>query len=215
MLLHYLLCVWPLLNYILNADSLIEYTYNNTKLKNNIISAFHTSISNITNILYFITYNQTLLQFSSLFSLTYFIWDTYRIILCQNDESLFLIHHIITINLLDKIYNNYYSNQLLALLLIAELSNIPYYIVYYRMKVNKLSNKPYYNKSKIDLIKTIQIYLFIICRVILFTFFSYKLTYLIDDKLLLFELHIIYILGLIWLFNTIKGVYSHKIKNKK
>ena len=81
------------------------------------------------------------------------------------------------------------------------------------MKVNKLSNKLYYNKSKTDLIKTIQIYLFIICRVILFTFFSYKLMYLLDDKLLLVELHVIYFLGLIWLFNAIKGVYTPKLKN--
>ena len=144
--------------------------------------------------------------------MTYFIWDTYRIALCQKDESLYIIHHIVTINLLDKIYNNYYSNYLLALLLTAELSNIPYFITYHIIKVNKLTNKTYYSKSLIDLVKTIQIYLYIFCRVILFTFYSYKLLYILDDTTLLFELHIIYFLGLAWLYKIIKGAYPQKNK---
>tara|TARA_B100001093_G_C26797785_1_gene1001970 strand:- start:546 stop:1139 length:594 start_codon:yes stop_codon:yes gene_type:complete len=194
-----------------------KITVSNNKIKNNILSAFHTTGSNILNILYFITYNESLINLSATFSMSYFIWDTYRIYLIQRDESIYILHHIIAINVFDKINNGLYTDLLLFVTLIAELSNIPYYIVYHITKTNKLYSKltnntvnNYFSKKIVKYSKLSQIIVFFILRIIVFTLCIPKIN-IIDDTMLKFQLYTIYILGLYWINQQIKGTYKHFI----
>ena len=174
-----------------------KFTVSNNKIRNNILSAFHTAGSNILNILYFTTYNESLIKLSATFSMSYFIWDTYRIYLIQPDESIYILHHIIAVNILDKINSGLYTDLLLVLVLIAELSNIPYYIVYHITKTNKLYSKltnnvvkNYYNEKIVKYSKLSQIIVFFVLRIVVFTFYIFEVN-IIDDIMLKLQLYII------------------------
>lgn len=215
-MLHIFGIVWPLLykgfNYQGPWITTTQGIYNDKKIKRNAISAFHSITSLLFSMLYFwfpenTLYRDCLYYFSS----TYFIWDSYLIIIKNLREEAFLYHHIVALYMLQNIYKSPVSNMVNWTFLTGELSNLTFYPVYHYMKSFDFKNYQlgtndilYYRLKKW---RHIQGFWYILLRYFVFGYFAWKFIDKIENKLLLYNLYMVYFMGIYWGFNTIKGVY--------
>ena len=215
-MLHLYGALWPIIHSFLEyqkpwSDTKIG-VLNDKKIKRNAISAFHSITSLIFSILYFwfpeqTSYRDNLYYFSS----TYFLWDSYLIILKKLPEKPFLYHHIVALYMLKHIYNSPVSHMVNWAFLTGELSNLTFYPVYHYMKLFDFKN--YQVGQHDNLYKSlknlrhIQGIWYVLLRYFVFGYFALKFPKKIDNKLLLGNLYMVYIMGIYWGFNTIKGVY--------
>lgn len=156
------------------------------KVCRNIVSFSH-SLLTIGLIGFKFHYN--LIQLSSV---SYFVWDLVHM-LQYRVEELYIYHHLVTIIFLFSWYEKEFIQKLLFT---AEISNIPTYIVYHKLKL----------KKSCELEKKIQYIWFFIFRVCLFTRYVY-LYY--ENNFLMNNLLGIYVLGIIW-FLKMECVLSRK-----
>ena len=70
--------------------------------------------------------------------------------------------------------------------------------------------KNYYNEKIVKYSKLSQIIVFFVLRIVVFTFYIFEVN-IIDDIMLKLQLYIIYILGLYWINQQIRGMYKHFI----
>jgi len=214
-MLHLFAIIWPFLYKMFNYQNPWITTkqglYNDYKIKKNAISAFHSIISICFSILYIWFPENTLYkEYLYYFSSTYFIWDSYLIIIQDLREELFLYHHIVALYILHNIYKSPINYILNYMFLTGELSNLTYYPVYHYMK--SFDFKHYqlgsnYLQYRLKLCRHIQIVWYILFRYFVFGYFALKFSCKIENRFLLYNLYIIYLLGICWGVNTIKSVY--------
>tara|TARA_B100000401_G_scaffold437558_1_gene383459 strand:- start:2340 stop:2978 length:639 start_codon:yes stop_codon:yes gene_type:complete len=210
------LLLFPLLNSILSHDIFNKITNNDTKIIANLLSAFHCYSYSFFGVYFLLTNNLNIAYFISKFSISYFIWDSYRILYCKNESLLYIIHHIVAINTNDCLLNDPTNSYLLVFLVtVAELSNVVTYPLYHMIRSNKITNKQDFNILSINLLKTIQLILSFIGRFIIYTYVLFFNTTLSHDIILYIELIIVYFFGNFWLFQQFRDMYTqNKIKNE-
>lgn len=174
------------------------------KIHNNIISAIHSCLAFISTGMYLYSYSTEWLYISSILSFSYFIWDTYTIIIQKSYENYpYILHHVIALIIIQDQLLNYNRNLLITLFCIAEFSNFPIYAIYHFKKIGYTHNMLY--------LQLCQLLWFGFFRIFVFGFYLNDCITLIHHNLTLISLLIVYLLGLYWTFCQLKGVYSQYI----
>lgn len=151
-----------------------DLKYNDLKkLAINSTSATHTLISLSLGMYYYFTNNMNILFLSKIISIHYFIFDLINILSSEKykiNDLIFLFHHINTIYCLNliNINNINLSTTIYDGLFFGEISNIPYFFIYFFIKTKK-------NPLLIKKIKIIQKYLYIFIRGFMASYFYYSL----------------------------------------
>tara|TARA_B100000963_G_scaffold168581_1_gene146461 strand:- start:30 stop:722 length:693 start_codon:yes stop_codon:yes gene_type:complete len=209
--MYYLLpfAVWPILylvsnNFLFNNDSI--------KLTRNLIGFVDASACCIGAIGYYLYNNKASYEYSILFPISYYIWDTYLIIIKDlKKEIMYVYHHVIALLMLNELFfaEQLFVDMVYPILVSAELCNIPLYISYYIIKTYPLvgdAENKIKNIRKIIYAKAIQIFVFVVIRVI---YYSYLFFYTLEDiprnKYFKGAICTIYVMGIFWLFNQTKG----------
>ena len=181
----------------------------NMKIANSFTSVTHVSFNIFLSILYFCTNKYSILI--QLNSGGYYLYDSYYIIQKKNFDLLrimYLYHHITIFMyiLLDPNEFNW-----IYTLFFAELSNIPNYIVYYNLQLDKKLKLKDKSPSTIFYMK-IQFYFYAIIRIFFIGYFGF-LDLLHDDvPYIIYMTSILYVFGLIW-FSFMFNQYVKLIKN--
>ena len=208
--------IWPVLylasNYFCSMTRKDEDT--SIKLTRNFLGFVDASSCCIGALGYYINDNINWYNYSLIIPISYYIWDSYLII-CKNmhKEFAYVYHHIIAILLLNELYDTdeLFKSQLYPVLVAAELCNLPLYYSYFVIKTNPVNDDmskedKYKNLTKHSSAKLFQIIVFILLRVI---YFSYHISNVYTSiersepfKAILLS---IYFMGLFWLYNQSKG----------
>lgn len=215
MIFHIFLVLFPFLNRILSCNVFNTITKNDSKITANLLSAFHSYIYCLLGIYILLTNDVNITYYLSKFSVSYFIWDSYRILYSKNENPMYIIHHIVAINTNDCLINNYSNMRLLVFLFtVAEVSNIVTYPLYHMIRCNKVTNKQNFSVLSIDFLKKIQLLLSFIGRFLIYTYIFIFNTSLYDDIMLYIELIIVYFFGNFWLFQQFRDIYTRNtVKN--
>ena len=213
--------LWPVLHILLNniinkpttsiinkiehlrCQDSITYDKNYRKINRNIISATHSVGCAIGSIITYFTESQLILGFTILYSISYFIWDSYYIVINNNaDDFPFLFHHMVAIYMLKLILEGYMRYYLLVFLIIGEVSNFPYYVVYHKLKTSGKDGQ------NVKLWRHIQICWFIFFRVIVYIYYAFELPHIVDNYLLVVLCYMMYFLGIYWSVGQVRGIYK-------
>ena len=162
--------------------------FDDEKLNNNFIDFSHTIVSIPLAVLSYY-YDHTIIPYIFYtHSKSFFIWDSVRTIFYNNKSYLYIVHHLGTIFLLDKIY---YDNHKIfqELFIIGELSNISIYTTYHLIKTN--SNNIFYHKL-------FQILWYGYLRIYIFTRYYSQYLFIYDFDILMKLSSFIYIMGIYW-----------------
>jgi len=204
--------IWPLV-YLFSTKYLFN-TYP-IKLTRNLIGFIDAAICCTGALGYYVYGNRYAYEYSLLFPISYYIWDSYLITIKElNKEIMFVYHHIIALFLLNELFfaEPEFINKVYPILVSAELCNIPLYISYYIIKTNPVigdNENKLNNMTKIIYSKGIQLMLFIIIRVIYYSyFFYYELGYINRNNYFKGAISTVYIMGIFWLVNQLKGFWN-------
>ena len=187
---------------------------NNAKITRNSISAVH-SIGSIFLCLYGFYIDHRFIDFLYYYSTSYFVWDSiYIVVNKKRSEVLYLFHHGVAIYMLGTIYITIHANLLTFFFLLGELSNIPYYIVYRKLKLlecnNNNINSQQLSIQNIKYWQIGQILWFVCLRVVLGGYIGFFTSiYLKLPGVLVILLYCIYFLGIYWGFMQIKNIYRN------
>ena len=190
---------------------------NSEKLGVNFTSLTHACISTLLNSIYL--YNKYFNNYQNIlldnairsFSAGYFIYDNYNCIKNYNGvlRVAYVYHHISSLLALMQYSPNFKVHELL---LCAELSNIPSYIVYYYLHKKKKENysdkEEYFSTIKnVKIWKKIQKYIYCLIRIPIIGLISIDALYLNynDPEMLNKILFItpVYLMGLIWSYKLV------------
>tara|TARA_Y100001970_G_scaffold14162_1_gene16006 strand:+ start:5126 stop:5812 length:687 start_codon:yes stop_codon:yes gene_type:complete len=214
-----LFSIWPVLYIILNninkpdediVKNLENFKHcysitrsNNIKVNRNIISATHSIFCTLGCLIAYITESLIVLDFTAIYSISYFVWDSYYIVVGgSREDTPYLFHHAVAVYTLKLIIDGYIRDYLLLFMIIGEMSNIPYYIVYHKIKTL------YKDKNNIKIWRHIQIVWFILLRYIVFGYYAFTIHYIVINNYLLLGLfYMMYILGIYWGIGQLKGIY--------
>lgn len=181
------------------------------KINKNILSATHSIGCTFLGLVAYYCNNNILLNILCCFSISYFIWDSYFIVINKDKANYpFLFHHIVTSIVLEIIFNRYNHKILLLLVIIGELSNFPNYLIYHLIKTKDKSKKLFYWRH-------IQILWFGFFRVIVFGYFALNIMNFLDNYIIpILLLYPMYFIGIFWVFGQAKGVYNdfYRIKQE-
>ena len=183
----------------------------NKKNSRNFVAATHAYFSVILHstcmVIDFNCFNHNLshsiLNFAYCFSAGYFLFDFYYIVKYERLNILrgmFLYHHFATIYLL---LNNQLYDNTSQLILLAEISNLPSYIIYYYLHEENYSKNNSKSNIIINFTKIVQKVLYTFIRLFLNTIILINMIYKLDfDNLNLLILSGIifpvYIMGILW-----------------
>ena len=180
----------------------ISSRYENVKLVTNYTSAVHAYGSVIFGLTFYLSkilLNRNLLIFENfiiLFSTSYFIYDSYITIITLKGihKYLYLYHHLISIIVL----NSKINFPIIDMLILAEISNLPYYIVY------DYIHQPIKDQKKIVFWKNIQKINYVIIRIPIFA--GVIINYQMKNKITWISYVSIpmYFLGILWSFKLFR-----------
>ena len=171
------------------------------KIHNNIISATHSILSVISMSIYLYSQSINWLYISSVLSFSYFIWDTYYIIIQRSSDNYpYILHHVIALVMIQDQLLNYNRNFIIFLFCIAEFSNFPIYVIYHLKKIGYTHNMVY--------LQLCQLIWFGFFRIIVFGCYIKDCISLIDNIIKLLSLLFIYILGVYWSVCQSKSLYK-------
>lgn len=191
--------LWPILNKIVSFNTI----YTNPKIINNFLSVIHSVGFVSINAIYILTKETNLLYTCILFSASYFVWDGYySFIKFDKPNYIWIIHHIGSLIILDHIYNllEYTTYPLiLHCFTLAEVSNLPTYYIYHRLKTLELTNITTYKIYQIIWFSYFRIWVF--SNYIVDTFYLY-------GPFINCILYMFYFMGIYWTIGQIKGVYG-------
>jgi len=206
---------WPLLKSIVSGDYLNKYlslnlSKNSEKTANNLVSSAHSISSIIFNTLYFLVQNtsikETLLKSSYLTSMSYFTYDALLIAVNKNTASYpYIAHHLAGAVILEDILNSHNRDLLLYLYLIAEISNLPNFVVYHLLKYEP----SYYKSNMLNMkyIRLFQVCWFSFFRIFMYSFYIKDCAYNIDHNLTKLLIVFLFFAGVAWSKGQIVGVY--------
>ena len=180
----------------------------NKKIANSFTAVTHASSTIFLSFFYFYTNKYSfLIQINSG---GYFLYDTYYMIQKNNFDLLrimYLYHHCVTYIYLLLDSNKHYW---MYTMFFAELSNLPNYVVYYNLQLDKkLKNK---SQNTISAMK-IQLYTYGIIRIIVLGYVGFLECQHDELPYVLYMMSILYIFGLIW-FSFMCLQHIKLIKNK-
>lgn len=180
----------------------------NSKNSRNLVAATHAYLSVILHSYLAITYpNESILNLSYCISIGYFLYDIYYIFKYEKLNILrgmYIYHHFASICLL---LNNKTFNNTSQLILLAEISNLPSYTIYYYLHDdNYIRNKSNHNGNNISIInfcKIIQKILYFFIRIFLMTIILVNMVLNLDfSDMRIFTLAClifpVYIMGILW-----------------
>jgi hypothetical protein len=186
--------VWNIYSHhiVRNKSDIIEY-----KLAQNIVSATHAYLC--IPIISLIYYNILSDQWGIYWSMGFYITDTIYLLLNKwNSITIgYLYHHSLAIIALNLMFLDKYKQDITELLFLAELSNLPLYIVYYLKK-----KRPNSRLYKICLNIEICQYGFI--RIFGFGSYLYVI-YQKYDTIIITNCYILYGMGLYWSIQLCKS----------
>lgn len=211
--------IFNLSNYRLIFTTLgwyIYYSSINRKVKNlnigeNIISATHAIICIILSYLYY-TNEITNLEYLMNLSIGYYLIDSFINIIHYNNKMniIYLLHHFVSILIVSYLSDNNTSNVYMTLtgFLLAELSNIPLYIVYFLFQLKK-SYKSFYLTIITYLFIIIETICYISLRLLIGSYVLYNMYTHIDITLSILGL-LIEIMSLFWSYKLCYQVLNYK-----
>lgn len=176
------------------------------KISRNITSSSHAVILVISGLISYYTKNETLLKNSTILSISYYIWDTYYILLNKlTKERMYIYHHFVAFYLLENILNTNNNCRYLLYnsLILAEISNFSLYPVYHYTKILDKTDKR--NKKFLFNIKFAQMIWYVFIRIIVFGYINYFHGNIIPVFLRSF-ITSIYFMGLYWACVQIKNL---------
>jgi hypothetical protein len=159
---------------------------------------------------YYFTESDILLNCTVLYPISYYIYDIYYIINHNLiDDNMYIVHHILSIIFFELwfLYREYvdiYINFLLAL----ELSNIPMFIVYHYLQLNKLYPNDKKIIKRLNDTKIIQLLLYGIIRIFYLLYCIYSYNTFIPGYIIPFVL-LFYFMGVYWTGILCKGYYEN------
>lgn len=204
--------IWPLVylfssKYLFNTESI--------KLTRNLIGFVDATVCCVGAVGYYVYDSKYAYEYSLLFPISYYIWDTYLIVIKDlAKEYMYVYHHLIALLMINELFfaEQEFINFVYPILISAEFCNIPLYISYYVIKTNPVigdNENKLKNLTKIIYSKGTQILLFILIRVIYYSYlFFYTLQDIPRNKYFKGAISTIYIMGIFWLFNQIKGFWN-------
>jgi len=210
-MISYIYLIYPfyfmLLNYIL-PDNIPHFL----STKEKFITSFNATLNCVMTILvsssYFLNETDINRKIVFYYGTSYYIWDLFRIVLQKDVKNYFYIyHHYVTILMLENIYLNNESRIINQIFLIGEISNISYHTV---ANLLKFKNKKHLWVKRA---RTIQIGTHLFLRLILPLIYL-KSVFNLKDKILVFNLYSIYLVGFLWMYKLITS-YLKDYNNEK
>tara|TARA_B100002051_G_C16715273_1_gene628998 strand:+ start:691 stop:1362 length:672 start_codon:yes stop_codon:yes gene_type:complete len=206
---------WPGLHII--YDKYLTNIYDNQEVKEKIVRNAISFTNCIGTMLfcmcYYITQNEILFNLLTIIPLMFYIYDTYFILNKKLvNEYNYIIHHILTIVYFEKVYLVYHQhrNELLTILFMLEISNIPIYLVYHMLQELKLEPDNIKLQNKLYTLKKIQLGIYGPLRIIYVPYFFHKHQELFPRSAELLAI-LFYMIGCYWFSNQC----LHFIKNSK
>jgi len=206
---------WPLLKSILAGKYFNKYlslnlSKNPEKTVNNLVSFSHSISSIFLNTLYFLVQNtsikETLVKSSYLTSLSYFTYDALLIAVNKDTSSYpYIVHHLAAAVVLEDIYYLHNRDLLLYLFLLAEISNLPNFVVYHLLKFDTSHYKS--NMINMKYLRLFQLCWFSFFRIFIYSFYIKECAYNIDHNLTKLLLVFVFLAGVAWTKGQIVGVY--------
>lgn len=184
--------------------------FNDDKLNNNFIDLSHTLVCIPLATLSYYYDHEIISYIFYAFSRSFFIWDSVKTVLSNHKSYFYIIHHLGTLLLLDKIYHDNHK-IFQELFIIGELSNISIYTTYHLIKTN-CSDNIYYHKL-------FQILWYGYLRVYIFTRYYSQYLFIYEFDIVMKLSLFIYIMGIYWWSLQIYKFVDeynivHSLKNK-
>ena len=173
------------------------------KIKTNLVKLSHSLLISGLSSIYLYSSSKTIQNLIFFISGSYFTVDTKLILNRENIDYPILYHHISALFLLFAFYLDYYSDILIYIYTLAEISNIPMYITYHLIKTKSD------NTNLILCSNIIQTLLYGYLRVYCFTYSLIKNTHLIYTPLV--PLLGVYMIGLFWFCTLCKQIYNERL----
>lgn len=206
---------WPIIKSIMTSNYLNKYIHlnkskNSEKTANNLVSSVHSISSILLNTLYFLVQNtsikETLVKSSYLTSLSYFTYDALLIAVNKDTSSYpYIVHHLAAAVVLEDIYYLHNRDLLLYLFLLAEISNLPNFVVYHLLKFDTSHYKS--NMINMKYLRLFQLCWFSFFRIFIYSFYIKDCAYNIDHNLTKLLLVFVFLAGVAWTKGQIVGVY--------
>lgn len=196
------LLIWPALYLLYSRVAISDEPSTQQKLVINMVSATNCYSTVALGSLFYLTGNPIFYQTSFLVNGSYFIWDTYRIILNNyTGEFVYICHHIVALfffNAMNQrtpniVYKSYY---------LAEVSNIFMYIIYYKLKTKNPESKNTLNTLNNLLLIQLIWYGFLRIPVALYVLLYKKNQF---TNFLYYSMCMTFIMGINWWSGQLKG----------
>ena len=210
--------IWPIVNLILSSifkkdKDLYNDRSNFEKVVRNATSAFHSVLCTLNFIIAFYLENTNIRLYSIFFSCSYFIYDSYFILLKNyKSDQVFIIHHLVTLHVLEYLFNGLNYDILTRLVICGELSNFPHYLVYHKMKIG---NKEEHGFNSIKFWRHLQMAWFVLFRVILYGQYFTSIYTLFNDYIVILGCYLLYFMGIYWGYGQLKGIYKDYYNKEK
>lgn len=172
------------------------------KIKTNLVKLSHSVIVTGLSFIYLYTHNTLIKNLIFFISSSYFTVDTKLILSRETIDYPIFYHHIVALFLLFSFYIDYYSDLLIYLYTLGELSNVPMYITYHLRKTSP-------NMELILCSNIIQTIVYGYLRIYCFTDCIIKNSHLIYTPLS--SLLGIYLIGCGWFYALCKQVLEERI----
>lgn len=159
-------------------------------MANNFTALFHAFGCTSLGLSCMLTKDTKLFYFLRKFSTGYFLYDVRHSAkhIKQPLSSAYMYHHLATIYYLHQDPIKYNIAQIIFF---GELSNIPSYFVYYLIKKAK-------DKKQIAFAKKIQFYVYSFIRLPIATYLTYDVLRTVDNRIPVYAMLPVYLMGLIW-----------------
>ena len=206
---------WPIIKSIISSGYINKYLYlnlskNSEKTANNLVSSAPSISSILLNALYFLVRNtsvkETLIKSSYLTSLSYFTYDALLIAINKDTSNYpYIAHHLAGAVVLEDIYNSHNRDLLVYLYLLAEISNLPNFVVYHLLKYDT----SHYKSSMLNMkyIRLFQVCWFSFFRIFVYSFYIKDCAYNIDHNVTKLLIAFLFLAGVAWSKGQIVGVY--------
>ena len=209
--------IWPLL-YLLSNHYIFNKNNNIVKfsLARNFIGLMNSLLCCTGIAGYYLFNKQKYYDYSLLIPISYYVWDTYIIIVKDiYNEIAYIIHHILAIILLYELLfaEMLLINLLYPVLLSIEISNISIYLTYHVIKTNPPNTL--IKVKRVLFAKSIQLFIYFLIRILYYTYLTiYVLPYIPRSNYFKSIILIIYFMGLAWFYNQFLGLYNGLVNPK-
>ena len=179
------------------------------KISRNFISATDCFGTICFSLGYYFTKSNILLNCIVLYPISYYIYDIYYIINNNlKNDYMYIVHHILSIIFLEVwfLYREYVDIYI-KILLALELSNIPMFIVYHYLQLNKLypDNKKIIKNIKKN--KCIQLVLYTTIRIFYYPYYFHQYNKKFPHYIIPFII-VFYFMGVYWTGILCKSYYN-------